>query len=58
MDEKFWRENRKNNFFGVFLVGWKGRKINSGAQVFSLGPPKSFLSKMERKLNSDEFFLD
>ena len=29
MGEKFWRENGKENFFGVCLVGWGGRKINS-----------------------------
>ena len=58
VDENFWRENRKKNFFGVCLIGWKWRKINSRVHVFSLGPPKSFLPKMERKLNGDEFFLD
>ena len=36
MDEKFWRENGKENFFGVCLVGWGRKKINGGAQVFSL----------------------
>ena len=59
IDRKLWRENGKNNFFGVCLVGWRERKINGGAQVFfSLGPPKCFLPKMERKLSEDEFFLD
>ena len=59
MDEKLWKENRKENFFRVCLVGWRERKINGGAQVFfSLGPPKCFLPKMERKLSEDEFFLD
>ena len=28
VDENFWRENEKENFFRVFLVGWRGRKIN------------------------------
>ena len=59
VDEKLWKENRKENFFRVCLVGWRGRKINGGAQVFfSLGSPKCFLPKMERKLSEDEFFLD
>ena len=35
MDGKFWRENGKENFFGVCLIGWGRRKINGGAQVFS-----------------------
>ena len=37
-------------FLSVF--GWMGRKENKwwGLGVFSPGPPKSFLSKMERKL--------
>ena len=51
MDEKLWRENRRENFFGVCLVGWRGRKINSGAQVFSSLAHQNVLSKMKRKLN-------
>ena len=37
-------------FWSVF--GWVGRKENKwwASGVFSLGPPKSFLSKMWRKL--------
>ena len=35
MDGKLWRENGKEIFFGVCLVGWVERKINSGTQVFS-----------------------
>ena len=37
-------------FFSVF--GWVGSKENKwwGLGIFSLGPPKSFLSKIERKL--------
>ena len=59
VDVKLWKENRKKNCYRVCLVGWRGRKINGGAQVFfSLGPPKCFLPKMERKLSEDEFFLD
>ena len=58
MDEKLWRENRRENFFGVCLVGWRGRKINSGVQVFSPLAHQNVLSKMKRKLNEDEFFLD
>ena len=30
MDETFWRENREKNFFRVYLVEWRGRKINGG----------------------------
>ena len=39
MDEKLWREKgkkKKKNFFGMCLVRWKGKKINSEAQMFSL----------------------
>ena len=40
--KKFWRENGKENYFEVYLVGWRGRKINNGGlDVFSLGLPKS-----------------
>ena len=28
MDESLWRENGKENFFKMCLVGWGGRKIN------------------------------
>ena len=28
MNGKLWRENGNENFFGVCLVGWGGRKIN------------------------------
>ena len=28
MDERLWRENGKENFFEMCLVGWRGRKIN------------------------------
>ena len=35
VDRKLWRENRKENFFGMCLVGWGGKKINCRAQVFS-----------------------
>jgi len=35
MDGKLWRENGKENFFEVCLVGWGGKKINCGPQVFS-----------------------
>jgi len=36
MNEKFWRENKKENFFEACLVGWRGSKINGRVQVFSL----------------------
>ena len=49
VDGKLWRENRKINFF---MFGWVGKKENKfwGPDIFSPDPPKSFLSKMERKL--------
>ena len=31
MNGKLWRENEKENFFKVCLIGWRGRKINGGA---------------------------
>ena len=59
MDEKLWWENRKENFFWS-IFGWVERKENKwwGPSVFFPDPPKCFLSKMERKLNGDKFFLD
>ena len=36
VDEKLLKENGKENFFGVCLVGWGGRKIDNRTQVFSL----------------------
>ena len=50
-DEKLWRENRKENVFRVYLVGWGERKINGGEQVsgsFLLGPTKKFLQNGEK----------
>ena len=48
MDRKLWRKNEKENFFGVYLVGWGGRKINSrGSCVFSPDSPKNFLPKIK-----------
>ena len=42
------------------VFGWVERKENKlwGSGVFSLGPPKNFLPKIERKLSEDEFFLN
>ena len=50
MDRKLWRENGEKNFFEC--VWLDGRKENKwwGVCIFSPGPPKSFLPKMERKL--------
>ena len=57
VDGKLWKENEKKKFFRVYLVGWRGRKINSGAQVFSPWPrPKYFLSKIERKVRGGLIF--
>ena len=53
MDGKLWRENGKKKLFEVFLVGWRGRKINGRPSVFSLGPPKRFFPKLERKLKKE-----
>ena len=36
MDEKLWRKNGKEKFFGVCLVGKEERKINGEAQVLPL----------------------
>ena len=36
MDEKLWRKNGKEKFFGVCLVGKEERKINCEAQVLPL----------------------
>ena len=58
VDGKFWRENRKENICRLRLVGWEGKKINGGVQVFSLRYTKSFFPKMKRKLSRDEFFLN
>ena len=35
MGRKLWRENGNANFFVMCLVGWGGRKINGGVQLFS-----------------------
>lgn len=35
MDEKFWRKNREENFFGGCLVGGKGGKKIGEAHVLS-----------------------
>ena len=58
VDEKFWRENRKENIFRLRLVGWEGKKINGGIQVFSPGYTESFFPKIKRKLSRDGFFLN
>ena len=44
---------RRKIFWSVF--SWMGRKENKwwGLGVFSLGPPKIFLPKMERKLKRE-----
>jgi len=38
------------------MIGWVGRKENKwwDSNVFSSGPPKSFLSKVERKLKAEK----
>ena len=51
--EKFGEKIGRNFFLSVF--GWVGRKKNKwwDLSVFFSGPPKSFLSKMERKLKGE-----
>ena len=48
--KNFRKKMGRKTFLTVF--DWVGRKDNKwwGQGVFSPGPPKSFLSKMERKL--------
>ena len=48
--ENFREKMGRKTFLSVF--GWVGRKENKGWSlgVFSSGPPRSFLSKIERKL--------
>ena len=50
MDGKFEEKIRMKTFWSVF--GWMGRKKNKqwNSSVFSPVSPKSFLSKIERKL--------
>ena len=55
---KLWRENKNEIFFGVYLVGWGGRKINDRTQVFSpLAYQKVFSSKWRENLVGMNFFL-
>ena len=51
--ENFEKKIGRKTFLRVF--GWVERKENKwwNLSVFSLGPPKSFLSKMERKLKGE-----
>ena len=53
-------ERKQEGKLFLIVFGWVGRKENKlwGSGVFSLGPQKSFLPKMKRKLSEDEFFLD
>ena len=47
MDEKIWKKNKEEKYFGGCLVE-KGRGENDGGAYLS--PQKSFLFKIERKL--------
>ena len=51
--ENFEEKMGRKTFWSVF--SWVGRKENKcwGSSVFSLGPPKNFLSKIERKLREE-----
>lgn len=44
------KKNEKKNIFEVRLVRWEGRKINYEPRYFFPNPPKSFQSKIKRKL--------
>ena len=57
VDRKFWRENENKIFFGVCLVGWRGRKINSGVQVFSLRTHQKVFSLKWRENWKDKMRL-
>ena len=48
--QKILERKQEEKLFGLYLVGWRGRKINSGIQVFSLQTHQKVISKMERKL--------
>ena len=53
-----WMENfgeKMGRKFFLSVFGWVGRKENKwwGSCIFSPGPPKSFLSKIERKLKGE-----
>ena len=51
--ENFEEKMGRKTFWSVFsLVGRKENKC-WGSSVFSLGPPKNFLSKIERKLREE-----
>ena len=51
MYRKLWRKNGNESFFGEYLVGGRGGKKISGAQVFSPRTHQNVLSKMKRKLS-------
>ena len=53
--ENFREKMGRKTFLSVF--GWMGRKKNKwwGLGVFSLDPPKSFLSKIKRKLKEENW---
>ena len=49
-DGKVWKENRRENEKGCCLVRREGdENFWWGPSIFHLGPPKTCLSKMERK---------
>ena len=50
IDGKRWEENKRENSWGMCLVGrWRERENSWGATIFSSGPPNYNLSKIERK---------
>ena len=54
VDEKLWKENKEEKYFGGCLVE-KGRGENDGGAYLS--PQKSFLFKIERKLGGDKSYM-
>ena len=54
MDEKIWKKNKEEKYFGGCLVE-KGRGENDGGAYLS--PQKSFLFKIERKLGGDKSYM-
>ena len=55
MDGKILRENGKWNFFGVCLVGWEERKINSGIQMFFFWAHQKVFSQNWEKIGRGKF---
>ena len=57
VDGKLLRENGKENFFGVCLVGWGGMKIDSRAWVFSPQTHQKVFSQKWRENRKEKMRL-